>query len=790
MPQPKEPEKPKLILTLLPGISFAAALLCPLGVIYLNNKGQFTLNTSTAVLLFLFLMGIITLLCAAPLSLCRKRPAVYSVLNAVFLSSAVTILIHQQFWSEIFPKEIFNRNLSQDMVFLTVFHLILLLTPVAAAIRYRERVLKWTGKITSVIVLLILTSLAGPVFSKSAAEDYDFKNYALLENDKFTVASDRNIIIVVVDCMGERIIKEVLRKFPEMQQVLKDFTCFDNMASPLPRTMYAVPAMLTGIDFPRGKNGEPAPDADHAAYVSTVFRTEKALFTLCRKQGWRREAYPYMLQAVSCSPETVDNSMVINDEVKKQSFMKILDTALDKYIPFYLKKLLKEYYYIATDQFVQPAQEVNQTPEDVFDRVFFRRLNQEFKVGRYARGLKYYHLQGAHEPIRTDEKLAMNSNTLKYRQLRGSLKNLEVLLRKLKKAGLYDRAAIIVTGDHSERYTPEIAAFIKRPGESHDRLVFNSVPCQVSDLCGTISRIGGLDPNAASLFDRPPRRGSLNRVRRNLAAMLDFPGWQPAEKAFGASEVSDTIPVTLDHDNLIIDMGSERLAGLKSIAMTAENLETGKICRTGMDMPRTADYTRSSLSGFPDGIYRICVSAKCAKNDPKGPKLTDLNWIVPQFLIVRNGKMKLADNPDRLKPEMLRVGQELLYEPMTLFPQLVFPENWKSSNTALHLTEDESFGVRVPAGRTGLTLEIQIRRVPAQEGDLFISVNDEKVHKVRLTDDTDTVIPVPVPAGSGKTGGQVLKIKIKFQSILRNREKMKTDSYEIIKFRLTKSPRQ
>ena len=244
MPQPEEPEKPKLLPTLLPGISFAAALLCPLGSIFLNNKGQFTLNTATAVQWFLFLLGVITLLCAAPLALYRKRPAVYSVLNAVFLSLAVTLLIHQQFWSEIFPKETFDRNLSRDTVFLTVFHLILLLTPVAAAIRFRERVLKWTGKITSVIVLLVLTSLAFPVFSKPAAEDYDFKNYALLENDKFTVASDRNIIIVVVDCMGERIIKEVLRKFPEMQQVLKDFTCFDNMVSPLPRTMYAVPAML------------------------------------------------------------------------------------------------------------------------------------------------------------------------------------------------------------------------------------------------------------------------------------------------------------------------------------------------------------------------------------------------------------------------------------------------------------------------------------------------------------------------------------------------------------------
>ncbi|MBQ6597504.1 MAG: hypothetical protein IJH79_08120, partial [Lentisphaeria bacterium] len=284
---------------------------------------------------------------------------------------------------------------------------------------------------------------------------------------------------------------------------------------------------------------------------------------------------------------------------------------------------------------------------------------------------------------------------------------------------------------------------------------------------------------------------SLNRVRGSLAAMLDFPGWQPAGKALGAREFLDAIPIILDYDNLIIDMGSLRLTGLKSIAMAAENLETGKICRTGMDMPRTANYTRSSLSGFPDGIYRISVSAKCVNHDPEGPKMTDLTWIGPQFLIVRNGKMKLADNPDRLKPEMLSVGQELLYEPMTLYPQLVFPENWKPANAALQLMDDESFGIRVPAGRTGLTLEISVRLGFPQEGDLFISVNDEKVHKVRLTVNGDGIIPVriPVPVGAGKTGGQVLKIKFNFRSILRNREEMKTNGYKLKKFRLTESRR-
>ena len=43
------------------------------------------------------------------------------------------------------------------------------------------------------------------------------------------------------------------------------------------------------------------------------------------------------------------------------------------------------------------------------------------------------------------------------------------------------------------------------------------------------------------------------------------------------------------------------------------------------------------------------------------------------------------------------------------------------------------------------------------------------------------------PVGTGKTGGQDLKIKFNFQSILRNREEKKTNSYKLIKIGLPES---
>ena len=782
MPEPKEQT---LIQSLLPGIGLASALLCPLGLVFLNNKNQFTLLTSTAVLIFLCLLAVVSLLCAVPLALCRKRPEVSRILNAVILASAVTVLLQQQFWTDLFPGEIFGSAFSFDMILLTLFHIILMLVPFAAAIIFRKRILEWSGKISAVIILLVLFSMAGPLFSKPSAEDYDFKNYAISEKDKFTFASDRNVIVLVVDCMGERIVKEVIRKYPELQETLRDFTCFDGMNSPLPRTMYAVPAILTGINFPRNDKNEPA-DADHAQYVTDAYKTENSLFRLCRKNGWRREGYPFMLQAISYTPDTIDNSVEISYEAKKQSAVKILDTALEKYTPFYLKALLKEYYYIATDPFVQPAREVNQTAQDVFDRVFFRRLDQEFKVGSHANGLKYFHLQGAHEPIRTDEKLSLNSNTLKYQQLRGSLRNLELLLRKLKKAGLYDRAAIIVTGDHSERYTPEIAAFIKPPGSRQDKLVFNSIPCQVSDLCGTISRIAGLDPKAPSLFDRIPQPGSLKHVRGNPASVRDFPDWQPAREPFRSVEIFEAIPFVLESGYLVIDMGNERFAGLKSIAMTAENLENGRSRRTGMALPDTVNYTRCRLTGLDDGIYRIDVSARCTVEGRRGPELSETCRMIPSFLVVRNGSMKFSENPGPLQPETMKIGQQLEISPMKLYPQLILPESSPAARHAIELKAGETFGIRVPADQKDLALEITMQPRLPREGNLMVFVNGEMKIRKRVDYGGNQIITVPVPAAASN-GQQVLNIHFIYQSILLNREEHQNDRILISKLGLVRT---
>lgn len=771
---------PQFRQVLYPGCGAAAALVSPGVIIYLNNPDHFSLSPLNAAILFLAAAVVIAICCAVPLLLSRKSSAVYDWIHAGILALAVASAAQTHFFCHFFPAVLSSQNSVSEMILPGLFHGVLLLVPFAVMFYFRKQIRKWSGKITAVIVLSQLVMAAGPMFSGKPSHDYDFKNYVYSDEEKFMFASRTNVIVIAVDCMGERICKEVLRKYPELGESLKDFTCFDRMVSPLPRTIYALPAMLTGINFPRTFGNQPA-EADHAEYVSRVFRSEGSLFMQCRKQGWRAEGYPFFLQTFSFSPDVISNSLKVNYRAQKQSAVKILDTALGIQVPFFLLGVLREFYYIATDPFVTPTQ-VEHKPDELWDPAFYRRLDHEFRIGNYPCGFKFYHLLGAHEPIRTDENLQPVRETLKYRQLRGSLKIVELLLAKLKRSGLYEQSAIVIVGDHSESYTPEVAALIKRPGDHRDKLMFNSIPCQVSDLAGTVSRMAGLNPAAPSLFDLTPRPGSLDSARDDLFSVLDFPAWKP----FNAFVPSDSgaelyqIPFILENGHLLIDLGNERLTRLRKISLFAENLSAGQRFGSKLSITGKPAYARIAVSGFADGIYLMtAVSVSDLENGGEGEVREDIQRL-PKFLCIRNGKSFLADYPDNLPAVTMKVGQTLEFQPMLLYPQLVLPPEFRAEERFLHLEFGRTFGVRIPTAKQPLALEITLRlRIPC-EGRITAFINGSSVRKFLDGTNSDTVLTLPLSDNKE----QLPVIHFTFQPLLRNRAERTADSVIISKIRL------
>ena len=93
-------------------------------------------------------------------------------------------------------------------------------------------------------VIAIITQIVplGYHFLTNPRGDYTHYDFTVSEKNKFVFGKDSNVLVIVVDSMGEALFKEALNEFPELRESFKDFTCFDRMVSQSAHT-FAVPAM-------------------------------------------------------------------------------------------------------------------------------------------------------------------------------------------------------------------------------------------------------------------------------------------------------------------------------------------------------------------------------------------------------------------------------------------------------------------------------------------------------------------------------------------------------------------
>ena len=567
--------------------------------LYCRNAGQFNIGLSFAVLVYAAAMALTILPLAAVMGAFHARHP--RGVTALALAASVHALLQFQVWSHWFPD--FRGLPLADPTFLlfAVLHLLVLALPFALAWRLRKFLADKTRRIALVILLTQGLVCANALVS-FREPSYDFKEFAFDEKGKFTFGQRDNIIVLVVDCMGEGICKEVLDKYPDLRESLHDFTCFDRMVSPLPWTMYAVPAALTGVDFPRKALRVPAED-DHSAYLNRVCAADTSLFTALKRIGFRTEGYPFLLPTISYAPEILDNSVPLSLTFQQESIVVLARLILRRQLPCFASAFLSPddslpfLTFENLDQAQGPA---------LFDQTFHQRLETEAKAGPHPAVFKYLHLQGAHETINLDDQLRKTRNAIQYRQLRGSLRNAELLLRRLQELGLYDQATIVIVGDHTECYDVQNIAFVKRKGQRQPALDFNSIPCQISDLAGTILKEYGIPADLPSLFDAPPVHGD-GAPRPEQRRRAAFGTWAPADKVPDDNAGFADCRLLLDGNQLqfegLINQGAIAV-GTPVDLYLAEN-RTGSVWKASLDYTQRFSCLEVPCQGLPDGTYEV-----------------------------------------------------------------------------------------------------------------------------------------------------------------------------------------
>ena len=700
----------------LPALAAAVAATAPAVSVFLQNRDHFTIAAWQFLSVTGGIAAVLTALAGLMLAGARRRPA-FPVVVSLLLALAASATLQYYKWSQVFPSDLYIIRFGWELCTVAFFHFAFLAIPFFVAWHWRRWIGANAARVATVLILTELAAAASPLLTRSmGGGDYDFTEYTVGEEEKFTFGSDRNLIVLVVDCMGERICKETIRQFPELAETFRDFTCFDRMESPLPRTMYAVPAMLTGIPYDGEMDCEDPGEGKHAEYLKKACRAENSLFQLCRRQGWRAEGYPYVLQTISYAPDVIDNSRPVNYESQKRSAFKVFSSTLVRQLPGFLHPLAAKPLDLQGTPFVIPAQSAG-VEREVFDQTFHRRLQSEFRVGTHPRVFKYLHLQGAHDPVETDENLAFSSETQKHRQLRGSLRNVGSLLRKMRDAGIYDRAMIVVIGDHTERYTKETIAFIKRPGERHDAFAVNSVPCRVADIAPTAAKVCGLSEAGRSLFDLAAQAGDMALTRERSAPPVETGAWREIPTPSGLSTAHPYGRTCVIAENRIVfdyfDRG-ERLRKLSIIVGSVDG-KYGRIAECG-DPPEIVRL-RSGAIDFPDGTYRVFL-----KYDYHGEEVTPAGVVVvvPKYLVVAGGKARFERDCPDLPPRPMRVGETIRFEPMTPYPQLELPSGSSVGSGALHFKNDFLLSIRLPEHAEKLRLKIELAVTTERAGELTI----------------------------------------------------------------------
>lgn len=582
-------------------VAISIMLFTPGLVIYLNNPAHF--NASGSIVGGAYVSMV--LLCTLPLTLLLAIPYKKWPETVVACGFALCcdVLLQYNVWSSYFVAYHPGSYWTWDFLFLAFMHCIFLLTPFVLAWFIRAFLNRNAGKLLMVIALAQLVLVGNALFSKTEAEEYDFKEYTFSETEKFTFGEKENIIVLVVDCMGEGICKEVLEKYPELKEALRDFVCFDRMISPLPWTMYAVPAMMTGVNFPRKEYRIPADD-DHAAYLKQVCASETSLFMALKKKGFRVEGYPYLITTISYSPNVLDNSIPLDYSQQKKTIGKIGELLCNKLCPFFLASLLP---FSDSQPFLTFEERVAVHHRECFDQVFYRRLQNEFCIGETPAVFKYLHLQGAHEGVNLDENLEWVRDGLKYRQLRGSLRNIESLIQKLKELDLYDNATILLVGDHSECYEMQNIAFVKRKHEHRKELAFNSIPCQVSDIAGTVLKEYGIQTDLPSLYDSPPI-WSEGIVRPEQTRYADFPAWRICDNSLNDDNaVYCNCRIRVDGDAIVFEnfIDDRRITLNTQVMLVLRKCDNGARWFSQLDYSQRFACLRACQGSLPDGKYSL-----------------------------------------------------------------------------------------------------------------------------------------------------------------------------------------
>ena len=294
----------------------------------------------------------------------------------------------------------------------------------------------------------------------------------LSDKNLYKIGKKSNIYVFILDRFDVSYYQDIVRKDPDFFDDLDGFTYYRDNVSLYSRTYPAIASMITGIEQDFSQNA--------SDYFKTAYTTSPFLHDL-QENGYRIGLYIdnyYTYRDANIFDGIADNftrtdGYFVNDRPALVGNMMLL--SLYRYAPL----IAKSYISINSTSFDGVIGYGEGYDEYQLDdaKVYQNLCKEKLSFSASENSFNFIHLSGCHDPYKIDENGNSVDGTTPVNVVsatKGCFLLIREYISQMKKAGVYEDATIIITGDHcrarNDGAKPEqprqTALFVKERGQS------------------------------------------------------------------------------------------------------------------------------------------------------------------------------------------------------------------------------------------------------------------------------------------------------------------------------------
>ena len=447
--------------------------------IYFGNEQEFYIRYTGILPLILAVTAALFAAAAGITLLLRKRKTLLLLWLDLLFGGTLAVYLQQNLLNGELPQldgtdavlsgtsALALLGLGVWLVCLAGPHLLRKLRPRAQALLRRYGSALLTLMQAGALAVMILQS-GGPAVSR----------FSLTKEDEFTVSTEGNIIVFVVDTLDAQWAEEMWLDSAERREALKDFTYFSNVVGGGAPTIIGMPTLFTGEIY--------HPDVTVTRYMQEAYK-KSTLFSDLRANGYQIRLYTNGRYLTGADGNDIANSAFsyrYRVKYPKKFIRDLYMMTAYKGLPYQLKEPFTVYSGELTGNY--RAKDGAEDRFEVDDAEFCRDFRARgLTAAGDGKAFVVYHFFGAHGPFSMNEngEKAPKGNTSRNQQVRGVFRIISEYIDALKALGVYDSSMVVITADHggvSLYQNP--AVFVKPAGTQQEEMAVSDAPLTFRNL--------------------------------------------------------------------------------------------------------------------------------------------------------------------------------------------------------------------------------------------------------------------------------------------------------------------